>query len=77
MSIPAILGAAVLKLTDINSVDLAANVGPYLAGMLVAAAVGYICIRWLKNLIQKHQFHYFRYYCLAVGLIAIVCGVIL
>lgn len=77
MSIPAILGAAVLKLTDINVVDLAANVGPYLAGMLVAAVIGYICIRWLKNLIQKDQFHYFGYYCLAIGLIAIVCGVFL
>lgn len=77
MSIPAILGAAVLKLLDVDSADLAANIGPYLAGMVIAALVGYICIRWLKNLIQKDRFHYFGYYCLAVGLIAIVCGIVM
>lgn len=77
MSIPAILGAAILKLTDVSGADVAANFGPYLVGMLVAAAVGYLSIRWLKNLIQKDQFHYFGYYCLAVGLISIVCGIIL
>lgn len=75
MSIPAILGAAVLKLMDVDAADLAANAAPYLVGMLVAAVVGYVCIRWLKNLIQKDQFHYFGYYCLAMGLISIVCGI--
>ncbi len=75
MSIPAILGAAVLKVLDVDGADLAANAGPYLAGMLVSAVIGYACIRWLKNLIQKDQFHYFGYYCLAVGLVSIVCGI--
>ena len=75
MSIPAILGAAVLKLMDADVADLAANGGPYLLGMLVSAVVGYVSIRWLKGLIQKDQFHFFGYYCLAVGLISIVCGI--
>ena len=76
MSIPAILGAAVLKLMDVDAADLAANAGPYAVGMIVAAVVGYASIRWLKNLIQKDQFHYFGYYCLAVGLISIVYGIL-
>ena len=76
MSIPAILGAAVLKLMDVDAADLAANAGPYAVGMVVAALVGYASIRWLKNLIQKDQFHYFGYYCLAVGLISIVYGIL-
>lgn len=75
MSIPAILGAAVLKLMDVSSADLAANGGPYLVGMIVSALVGYLCVRWLRSLIQKDQFHYFGYYCLAVGLISIVWGI--
>ncbi len=75
MSIPAILGAAVLKMMDVDAADLVANAGPYAVGMVVAAVVGYASIRWLKNLIQKDQFHYFGYYCLAVGLIAIACGI--
>ena len=76
MSIPAILGAAVLKMIDVNIADLTANAGPYAVGMIVAAVVGYASIRWLKNLIQKDQFHYFGYYCLAVGLISIVYGIL-
>ena len=76
MSIPAILGAAVLKMMDVNISDLTANAGPYAVGMIVAAVVGYASIRWLKNLIQKDQFHYFGYYCLAVGLISIVYGIL-
>lgn len=75
MSIPAILGAAVLKMMDVDAADLVVNAGPYAVGMVVAAVVGYASIRWLKNLIQKDQFHYFGYYCLAVGLIAIACGI--
>lgn len=76
MSIPSILGAAVLKMMDVNIADLTANAGPYAVGMIVAAVVGYASIRWLKNLIQKDQFHYFGYYCLAVGLISIVYGIL-
>ena len=72
MSIPAILGAAVLKLTKVSAQDLALNAAPYLLGTLVAALVGYLCIRWLLNLLKKNQFHYFGYYCLAVGCIAVI-----
>lgn len=75
MSIPAILGAAVLKLTDISGADLAANAGPYLIGMIVAALTGYLCVKWLRNLIQKNQFHYFGYYCLVVGMLSVVWGI--
>lgn len=76
MSIPAILGAAVLKLTKISAADLALNVGPYLLGMVVAALVGYLCIRWLLNLLKKNQFHYFGYYCLAIGCIAVIWSIL-
>ncbi|MCI8633092.1 MAG: undecaprenyl-diphosphatase UppP [Lachnospiraceae bacterium] len=75
MSIPAILGAAVLKLTDVSGADLAANAGPYLIGMVVAALTGYLCVKWLRNLIQKNQFHYFGYYCLLVGMLSIIWGI--
>lgn len=75
MSIPAILGAAVLKLTDVSAADVSANAGPYLVGMIAAALVGYLCVRWLRNLIQKDQFHYFGYYCLLIGLISVIWGV--
>lgn len=76
MSIPAILGAAFLKLLKVSSADLALNIGPYLLGTVIAALVGYLCIRWLLSLLKKNQFHYFGYYCLAVGCIAIIRSII-
>ena len=51
MSIPAILGAAVLQLKDIGSVKVTASeAGYYVVGMLLAALVGYVCIKtlWLS-----------------------------
>ena len=45
MSIPAVLGAAVLELKDFNlSGTAASELVNYVVGMAVAAIVGYICI---------------------------------
>ena len=73
LSIPAILGAAVLELKDIGSeLVTPALAGTYVAGMIAAAVVGYICIRTMIRLIRKKKLHYFAYYCFAAGLLAIV-----
>lgn len=72
LSIPAILGAAVLKLPDlftsgISSSDLAC----YGVGALVAAVVGYFSIKVLGQLIKHRKFKYFAYYCMVVGAVSI------
>lgn len=73
MSIPAILGAAVLELKDIGSVKVTApEVASYIVGMLVAAIVGYICIKTLLVIVRKKKFTYFAIYCLAMGILSIV-----
>jgi undecaprenyl-diphosphatase len=62
LSVPAILGACVLKLR--HGLELG---GPRLyelmAGTVAAAVVGYICLRLLMPLIKHGRFHYFAYYC--------------
>lgn len=46
MSIPAVLGAAVLELKDLSLATTASSeIVNYVVGMVVAAVVGYICIR--------------------------------
>lgn len=75
VSIPAIIGAALLELFDITSAD-AANMGYYLVGMLFAAAVGYFALKWFRGLVKKNRFHYFGYYCLALGVLAIILGLV-
>ncbi len=73
LSIPAILGAAVLDMAEvIQSGTFVISVGAALAGMAVAAVSGFLAIRWLLRLVQKSKMHYFSYYCLAAGVLAII-----
>lgn len=73
ISIPAILGAALLKIFSVTAED-AANMGFYAVGMIVAAVVGYYCIRFIRGLIQKNKFYLFGYYCMAVGILSVLLG---
>lgn len=78
MSIPAILGAALLKLTDVTAEMAKMSVLlPYLCGMITSAIVGYICIKTLLKIVQNNKIHYFSYYCFAIGVLAIIGNFIL
>lgn len=77
ISIPAIAGASLLTFIKSDLAELAANAGPYLVGLVLSAAVGYLCIRTLLRMLKNHTFHYFGYYCGAVGVIAIICGLVM
>lgn len=77
MSIPAILGACVLDLKDLfvpeNELS-STELTYYLIGAVVAAVVGYICIRTLLVLFKNRKMKYFSYYCFVVGIIAIIAN---
>jgi len=73
LSIPAILGAAVLEIKDFNSASIATNeIIYYIIGTVVAAVVGYACIRWLLVLVRNKKFKFFSIYCFIVGAFAII-----
>lgn len=73
MSIPAVLGAVILKLTEISKLSVTASeIGGYLAGVLAAAVIGYICIKTMLVVVSKKKFTFFAIYCLIVGLVSIV-----
>lgn len=73
MSVPAILGAAILELKDITSVGIASSeILYYLAGMAVAAVVGYICIKTMLVIVRKQKFKGFSIYCFIIGVISII-----
>ena len=77
MSIPAILGACVLDLKDLFAPENALSSTEliyYLMGAVVAAVVGYICIRTLLVLFKNRKMKYFSYYCFVVGIIAIIAN---
>lgn len=66
MSIPAILGAALLQL---DSLDEFAAIGApgLLAGFVAALVTGIVAIRLFLAMLRAHKFHYFAWYCWAVG----------
>lgn len=73
MSIPAILGAMVLQLKDFTTVDLSGGlIWNYIAGMLVAGIVGYICIKTMLVVVKKNRFTIFSVYCLIAGLASVI-----
>ena len=72
MSIPAILGAVVLELKDAVGMEVTGSeIAYYIAGMLVAAVVGYVCIKTMLVVVRKKKFTGFAVYCLIVGALSI------
>lgn len=73
MSIPAVLGAALVELKDFSSVATnQAELVNYSVGTLIAGVVGFICIKTMLVIIKGKKFKYFAYYCFLVGAIAVV-----
>lgn len=73
ISIPAILGAAVLELKDVFKFGMGdISVGITIAGVLAAFISGLFAIRTLINLIKKEKLYYFSFYTWAVGLVVII-----
>jgi len=74
MSIPAVLGAAILKLKDIGEVSQASDTsfGILLAGTIVSTVVGYIAIKLMLLIVKNKRFTFFSIYCFIVGITSIV-----
>jgi len=75
LSIPAILGANILSIkdfADINSTDIV----PYLFGMVAAMLSGLLAIKLLNYISRKKDFRIFAAYCLVMGVVAVVLGLV-
>ena len=73
LSIPVILGAVILHIPDLVSMD--GVCWPVLVGAsVVAAGVGYGCLVLLDKVLKKANVHHFAPYCLVVGIFAVVFG---
>ena len=70
LSIPAIIGAALLALLDVDG-STSMNPGVVGVGMAIAAVTGYLALKWLVHMVQKGRLHYFAPYCWVVGIIAL------
>ena len=75
LSIPAIIGAVVLKIPDIADTSIPLYILG--TGMFTAFIVGYIALRLLLVVLNRGQFSLFTYYCVALGIVSLLIEIIL
>ena len=74
LSIPAILGAVVLKIRDVGDTAIPLHIVG--AGMLAAFIIGYIALRFLLAVLNRGKFSLFSYYCIALGFVSLLIALI-
>lgn len=74
LSIPAILGAVLLKIRDIGDTTISYYILG--SGMLASFLVGYIALRFLLVVLNRGKFSLFTYYCVALGLTSLLVAFI-
>ena len=78
MSIPAVLGATLLKVLDVMQLEggiPTENVPKYLLGMAIAAVVGYFSIQLVKLLADRGRFGAFAFYCWGAGALFLLLNI--
>ncbi len=69
ISIPVMLAAGGLALLDLLEVSgLSSFLPVVISGVIAAAVVGYLSIRWLLQYLQRHSFYSFAIYCIIAAL---------
>ncbi len=74
--LPAAGGAALLEIPNFLEGWQATMTGPYVLGFVAAFLGTYFAFSWLRRLIRKDRFHWFGYYCFAIGIIAIIVSLV-
>jgi undecaprenyl-diphosphatase len=77
MVLPPILGAALLKVLDfMEEGSSVANIDPVplIAGFIAAFVAGVVACSWMVKIVKQSKLSYFALYCLIVGVISIVAG---
>jgi undecaprenyl-diphosphatase len=76
MSIPVILGPALLDVVDFVQGDKTASLGmtpvAFALGMLAAAVSGYLAVRFMLRIFTKWSLKVFSYYVFAIGLLVLI-----
>lgn len=72
VSIPAILGAFVLELKDLDKVGSTIGAAPVIAGCAAAFAWGYISLTVLMKIIKKGRLEWFAAYLIPLGIAGLI-----
>jgi undecaprenyl-diphosphatase len=73
MSIPIMIAAGGVGVKDMLSIPNLASFLPVMSiGIITAAIVGFLSIKWLLGYIRKHSFFGFAYYCIGICLLTFI-----
>lgn len=73
LSIPAILGAAVLNIGDmIADPPAVSQVMGLAVGTIASGLTGYLAIVWLLKIVRRGKLQWFGYYCFGIGILGII-----
>jgi len=76
LSVPTILAAGLIEFIDAMKSPTYIPVFPMIVGVLTSAVVGFFSISLLKFLIRKNKFKYLGIYCVSLGVIVTIAGII-
>ena len=74
LSIPVIIGAALLQLPNIGGMGVAIGVGPLAVAFIAASLSGIFAIHMFLKMIEHRTVHRFAYYCWSVGIAYLVAS---
>ncbi|MDR1630587.1 MAG: undecaprenyl-diphosphate phosphatase [Oscillospiraceae bacterium] len=74
LGIPAILAANVVELKDAVETGAEFEFLPILFGVIFATITGILAIKLIQYILKKDLFKYFGYYCLVIGVVAIIAN---
>ncbi|MEA2089162.1 MAG: undecaprenyl-diphosphate phosphatase [Thermoproteota archaeon] len=69
LSVPAVLGATVVKSRDLVTANI--DMIPLFIGALTSMVVGYVSLKLLSKIVMKKKFHVFAYYCWMTGFLVV------
>lgn len=72
LSIPAILGAFVLELDDLDAIGDSVGVAPVLAGCVAAFVAGIFALSVLMKIVRKGKLEWFALYLIPAGILGLV-----
>ncbi len=72
LSIPAVLGANVLKVRQIYGNLISGDTVVFLAGAIAAAVTGFLVIKALFGIMRKNLFFLFGIYCISIGAAVVI-----
>jgi undecaprenyl-diphosphatase len=70
LSIPAVIGANILTFSDFKNINIPISV--VILGIITTVITGILTLFLLRYLVMKKRIYYFGFYCLALGILALI-----